>query len=91
MVIHWLIVNGPRVKNSTAARAISVARIEEQQATVVEIVLVIAAVQGIGVEGQIAVEARLETVLPVVVTLARAIDLAALEIAAPEIALEVGT
>jgi hypothetical protein len=56
--------------------------------------LVIAAVQRIEVEDQIAAEARLESVLPVVVRLARAIDLAARQIAAREIgeiALEVAT
>jgi hypothetical protein len=52
----------------------------------VAIVLVIGAVQGIEVEDQIAVEARLESALRVAVTLARVIDLAALETAALELA-----
>ena len=83
-VIHWPIVKGPPVKNSIAERAISVAPTEEQQATVVELAvvmqLVIAAVHGIEVEGQ--------------VRLARAIDLAARAIVAleqAEIALGVET
>lgn len=91
MVIHWLIVNAPPAKKSTAERAISEAPTEEQQATVaVATALVIAAVQGIEVEGQV----QLESVLPVAVRLARAIDLAAREIAAlepAEIALGVAT
>ena len=59
MVILWLIVNGPRVKNSTAERAISVAPIETQLAIVaVGMALVIAAVQRIGVDVRIVAEAR---------------------------------
>ena len=81
-VIHWPIVKGPPAKNSIGERAISVAPTEEQQATVVELAvvmeLVIAAVHGIEVEGQ--------------VRLARAIDLAARAIVAQaEIALGVET
>ena len=55
---------------------------------------VIAAVQGIEVEGETAAEARLESVRRAGVRLARAIDLAAAEIAVPqpaEIALGAGT
>lgn len=83
VVIHSLIVNGSPVKNSIAEKAISVAPTEKQRATVVVVMgLVIAAVQRNEIEGQIAAETQLESVLPVVVTLARAIDLAAREIAA---------
>ena len=54
--------------------------------------LVIAAVQGIAVEGQSAAEAPLESVLPVAARLARASDLAAREIVEQaEIALGVET
>jgi hypothetical protein len=92
-VIHWLIVNGLPVENSTAEMAISAAVTEEQQATVaVAMALVIAAVQGGDLKRRIASGVRLESVLPVAVKLARAIDLAAREIAAlVEIALGVAT
>lgn len=90
MVIHWPIVRGPPVKNSTGKGVISAAPTDEQQATVVELVvvmaLVIVAVQGIEVGGQIAAEARLESVLPVAVKrLARPTGRAALEIVALEL------
>src|SRR5262249_50053366 len=68
---------------------------EEEQATVAELAiamsLVIAAMPGTEVGAQIATEVRLESVLPVAVKLARAIDLAAREIGAPEIELAVAT
>ena len=83
-VIHWPIVKGPPVKNSIAEMPIPVAPTEEQQATVVELAVVmkvvIAAVHGIEVEGP--------------VRLTQAIDLAARAIVAleqAEIALGVET
>jgi len=90
VVIHWQPVRGPPVNNSTGKAAISAASTEEQRVTVlglaVAMALAIAVVKGTEVEGQIAAEVRLESVLPVAVNLARATDLAAREIAAAEVA-----
>ena len=55
-VIHWPIVKGPPVDNSTNKTAISVVATEDLAATAVELVIV--AMQGTDVEDQIAAEAR---------------------------------
>lgn len=90
MVIHWPIVSGPPVNNSIARAAISAAPTEKRQANgvgvTVMMALLIADVQAIEVEEQIAREALVGTVVPAAVKLVRVIDLAAREIAAVEVA-----
>lgn len=93
MVVHLPIGRGAPVNNSPGRMAIAAALIEEQKATVAElaVAMLTAAMQGTEVEPQIAAEARVESGHQVEIELARAIDLAAREIAAAEIELAVAT
>ena len=75
-MIHWPIVRGPLVNNSTVRAEISAASTGEQQATVAEPAVATASV--------IVAEARLESVLQVAAELVRMIDPAAREIAVVE-------